>query len=356
MAKRRGHRGDGTVYFSKLDRRWIARFPLGSGRSKRVKCRTERQARGELERLRRSYGVGANPAAGTLGDYLRDWLATPRDIELSTLRSYREHVEHHIDPLLGGIALAQLRPSDVERLIRDRLRAKSRHGRPLSPSTVRRIVTTLRIALNRAVRRGELPVNVAAMVDLPKVSLEPVRPMREAEADRILDAVAGHWLDPIVRLLLGSALRLGEAVALNQGDVFLDDGFVRLRKSKTTIRAVPVSPDAVDALRGALVAAPRVGDAEPVFFGQRKRDRLTPGSVSHALPALLVTAGLPRITPHGLRHGAATLMLAKGVHMRTIAEQLGHANPSLTAKVYAHVLPERQREAVSALPRGRRAR
>jgi integrase len=71
-------------------------------------------------------------------------------------------------------------------------------------------------------------------------------------------------------------------------------------------------------------------------------------SVTHALRAL---TGL---TPHALRHGAATLMLTGGASMRTIAEQLGHRNPALTARVYAHVVPEAQRAAVSLLERRRK--
>jgi integrase len=79
------------------------------------------------------------------------------------------------------------------------------------------------------------------------------------------------------------------------------------------------------------------------------RDRLRGDSVTHALPRILEAKGLPRLTPHKLRHGAATLMLAAGTPMRVIAEQLGHRNPALTARVYAHVVPEAQRAAVSAL-------
>jgi integrase len=155
--------------------------------------------------------------------------------------------------------------------------------------------------------------------------------------------------------MLGSGMRVGELVGLDQGDLVLDAGFVRIRRTKTSVRAVPVSDDAVEALREALRIAPRVGPDEPVFFmprlarRQRVRDRLRVDVVTHALPYLLGKKGLPRLTPHKLRHGAATLMLADGTPMRVIAEQLGHRNPALTARVYAHVVPEAQRAAVRAL-------
>jgi integrase len=52
---------------------------------------------------------------------------------------------------------------------------------------------------------------------------------------------------------------------------------------------------------------------------------------------------------HDLRHGNATLLLAAGVPMRAIADQVGHASPALTASVYAHVQPDALRAAVGAL-------
>src|SRR5690242_6110179 len=115
---RRGRRGDGTVYYSHQDKRWVAKYPLGvvdgKRRDKRVKCRSEREARGELERLRRAYGAGIDPASGTLGQYLATWIVAHRDIRPSTRVSYEGHIRLYIDPLLGGIPVARLRHADVE--------------------------------------------------------------------------------------------------------------------------------------------------------------------------------------------------------------------------------------------------
>ena len=353
MARRRRRRGEGSVYRSEGG--WIARFPLGTVKgkriTKRVRCKTEREALVELERLRRDYGGGGDPATGTVRQYLERWLAGhSRRIAPSTLTSYTGHVNLHIAPLLGSIPLARLQPADVRRLV-DELERKR-----LSPASIVRVVTTLRIALGAAIRDRLLVHNAADIRELPKVRRKPVRPLTHVDADRILEAVDGEWVGPIVRLLLGSGIRLGEAVGLDQGDLMLDAGFVRIRESKTDIRAVPISADAVDALRDALRAAPRVGPDEPVFFGPRKSTkRLVGSSVTHALPRILAAAGLPPLAPHALRHGAATLMLADGHPMRVIAEQLGHRNPALTARIYAHVIPEAQRAAVASLER-RKAR
>lgn len=353
VARRRA-RGAGSVFYDHHDHTWVAVYPLGvvNGKRMRKKARaaTEQGARAELEQLRRLYGAGGLPLHATLDAYLRDWLRDHgRSIQPSTLVSYRGHVEHHISPLLGGIPVNKLQPADVRRLVSELERKK------LKPATIGLVITTLRIALNAAVSDRSLADNPAARIRLPKVEREPVRPLTSSEADAIVDATAGEWIGPLIRLLLGSGLRRGEAIGLNQGDLMLDAGYVRLRVSKTTIRAVPISDDAVVALREALAAAPRRGPDEPVFFSPRRGDRMRGSSVTHALPRILERAGLAYLTPHALRHGAATLMLAEGVPMRAISEQLGHRNPALTARVYAHVIPEQQRDAVRHLER-RRAR
>lgn len=352
----RKRRGQGSVYPSEGG--WIAAYPLGiiggKRRTKRTRCRTEDDADAELERLQALYGTEERTAEGTVEDYLHTWLSRHRRVGRSTLVSYTGHVQNHIVPMLGGLEIGTLRPRHIDALIDDRLRAG------LSPATVGRIVTTLRIALGAGVRRGELQSNPAARVDLPKVEREPIEPMTEADADALVAAFRDHWLGPLVRLLAGSGLRLGEALSLNQGDADPDAGFVRIRKSKTSIRAVPISDDAAVAIREAVAAAPRRGRDEPLFFGPRRnrkgyRDRLRGWTVSHTVPRVIEAAGLQRLTPHGFRHGAATLMVAKGAHMRVIAAQLGHRNPALTARVYAHVIPESQRDAANLLNRRSRA-
>jgi integrase len=115
------------------------------------------------------------------------------------------------------------------------------------------------------------------------------------------------------------------------------------------IRATPISEEAVEALRAHRGKTPRYGLDEPVFLGPRTKERLRGSTVSHAFPRLLERAGLPRMTVHQLRHGHATLLLAQGVPMRVIADQLGHADPGFTARVYSHVVPSMQNAAVKGL-------
>ncbi|HEY3546886.1 MAG TPA: tyrosine-type recombinase/integrase [Propionicimonas sp.] len=362
--------GSGSVY--PFEGGYIASLPRSAsptGKRQRERHATQAQAEAALERMRESARVRAAPGGQTLDAYLASWLESiAHSVREGTLTSYRDHVRNHISPLLGGIPLSMLRPQDVLRLQAQLLAKRSGRGkapgpgkkdeRPtLSPSTVARVLTTLRIALAAAVRMQAVPQNVAMLTGrLPRVERQPVEAMTPAMADRYRDAFTDTWLGPLVRLLVGSGLRLGEALSLDQGDCHEDEGWVRIRKSKTSIRAVPISLDAREAVKAARKDAIRIGPREPLFFAPREdrsgvRGRLHAHTVSHAVPRMAEAAGLPRISPHGFRHGAATIMVARGAHMRVVAAQLGHANPALTARVYAHVVPESQQAAADLLDR-----
>jgi integrase len=316
--------------------------------------------RSDAEWWLRQASRGATPDAGqTVGEYLEQWLARRRNLRDSTRAQYENHVRVHLVPALGDIAVTRLTRQHVEALVDERGRHVSPStGRVLTASTVRAILTTLRSALEDGVPR-ELPDNVAARVETPVVRRPPVHAMTIPEAGQIVDAFRGTWLEQLVRFLLGSGVRIGEALALDQVDV--QEGFVRLRRSKTTLRAVPVSADGMAALGEAIRIAPRRGKNEPVFFAPRPnrdgiRDRLDRRSVNHAFTRILAEVGLPHLTPHGLRHGTATLMLTGGAPIQVIAEQLGHRNPAMTARVYAHVDPSLRRRALDTLDEAVRRR
>ena len=64
---------------------------------------------------------------------------------------------------------------------------------------------------------------------------------------------------------------------------------------------------------------------------------------------IVKASGLPHLTFHGLRHTAASLMIADGVHDRTIADILGHSSIMVTMDTYGHLMPGIQEAAINAL-------
>ena len=337
MPRHRGRRGDGGLT-KRPNGKWQAQWSRTEGGKRVVKSETfvlKSEAEWWLREAKRG---NVRNLDLTVGEYLEGWLRGKRNIRESTRSLYASHVRTHITPALGHIPITELQPRHVEAFV---------DSIDLSPGTVGLILRTLKSALEAGVRRREIPDNPASTVEAPKVRRPPVEAMTPQDAADLVAAVRGTWLEQIVRFVLGSGVRIGEACGLDQGDVL--KGHVRIRAAKTTPRIVAISADAERALVEAVHKAPRRGKDEPVFFGPKTGDRLSRIAATHALPRVLARAGLRRMTMHTLRHGTATLMLEGGASMRVIADQLGHANPAVTARVYAHVVPAATQRALDIL-------
>ena len=130
-------------------------------------------------------------------------------------------------------------------------------------------------------------------------------------------------------------------------------------KSAKGVRAVALPAAAVEALRRhrvrqaeeRLAAGTMWRDQALVFASHTGGPIEKQNLVRRNFRPLLARAGLPRIRFHDLRHSAATLLLAQGVHPKIVQERLGHATIGVTMDVYSHVLPDMQREAADVLDR-----
>ena len=129
--RRKAGNGEGTVYWSRADRQWIAALSVGTlgGKRRRYRARaaSEEDAKAQLERLRRLHAAGGDPATGTLGQWLEVWLRSHGpSVRPSTHTSYEGHIRLHIVPAIGGVRLARLQPRDVRRLVDSSSRRASR--------------------------------------------------------------------------------------------------------------------------------------------------------------------------------------------------------------------------------------
>ena len=87
-----------------------------------------------------------------------------------------------------------------------------------------------------------------------------------------------------------------------------------------------------------LAAGPAWEDSGLVFTWEDGRP-IHPRQLGRWLDSLIKAAGLPRITPHGLRHSYITMLLRKGVAVHKVSRRVGHSRASVTFDVYGHLLP-----------------
>jgi len=215
---------------------------------------------------------------------------------------------------------------------------------------------------------------VAIGVKAPRSVRTKVSATTPAEAGRILDAFDGHWMEPLVTTAIGTGMRLGELLGLRWTDVShgqirvvgavrpaprADGKGYRLEwtepKTARSVRTLEPGPFVFEALERQRKAQARTGVSEYVFTTPGG-GWLDPRNVTRAFQRQLAIAGLARLRFHDTRHAYATLSLVAGVPLRVIQEALGHTSITMTAAVYAHVLPELQRDAGMRLQEVLRAR
>ncbi len=337
-------------------------LPMGAdGRRRQVrtggfarKIDAQRALTDALGRLDR--GTYVEVRRQTVGEFLDAWLAGKARLRATTARSYEAHLRLYLIPHLGHLRLTDLRTTDVERMY-----AKIRTERALSAATVRRVHATLLSALNSAVKRHLIAINVAGHVELPSASRPPVRVWSPEQVGAFLDFADEDRLIALYHLVALRGLRRGEAVGLRWTDLDLDAGRLRVAqqvvqlgyatavgepKTSTGARTVSLDADTTAVLRAhrARQAAERLAwgpawvDSGRVFT-REDGSGLHPEFVSRHFTSLARTAGLPPIRLHALRHTAASLALAAGVPLKVVSDQLGHSSITITADTYTSVLP-----------------
>ena len=235
---------------------------------------------------------------------------------------------------------------------------------------VRLIRAVLRRALRRAERQGKIERNVAALVDGVRVPKPKKRAVSLDEAQRLLAAARDDRLGALYATLLELGLRLGEALGLQWNDVDLEHGTVtisrRLDRTGTTAetktqgsrRTLHLSSGLVSTLQG---HAARQGEEmlqagdewhETGFvFTSEVGTPLDQSNLRRRFGRLCAMAGVGKLTPHELRHSAATLLLAQGVPLHVVSEVLGHSSIRETKDVYGHLVAEDSRRAAEVMNR-----
>jgi integrase len=168
--RRKRGQGEGSIYKRK-DGRWVAVANLGyqDGKLRRKSFygSTREEVKDKLVAALsdKQKGLPILTERQTLDEFLAKWLndvARPA-VRPKTYLFYRDHIRLHITPALGQKRLEKLTPADVQRFVNDKLKSG------LSPQTLRHIISTLRAALNLAIKWQLIHRNVAALVTLPRI-------------------------------------------------------------------------------------------------------------------------------------------------------------------------------------------
>jgi len=248
-----------------------------------------------------------------------------------------------------GTWFGDLTPADLTVQHEQRYIAK-RRASGAAPATVRAEVAIFRAVLNHAVKQRIIPADaVPAFGPLPPDSPPRDRWLRDNEVERLFAAAEGNrrlWL--FLNIALEAPARRTaiqdlrwEQIDWETGVIhFLPDGAVQTKKRKPS---VPMSTR----LRGVLETAYAERGSDPYVIGAG-------GRVNEGLRRIAAKAGLEGVTPHVLRHTAATRMARRGVPLWLIAKVLGNTVEQVE-RTYAKWQPDMARDAVEMISGERRA-
>ena len=374
---------------------WVADYYDGA-RTRRWKTFATEEAARAHEAAARGQHPRVDPAI-TLRDYAERWLdQLAATAKASTVDLYRERLKRHVLPALGATRLCDLGRSQIRDLLVAKLLEERRpkgktdrnpESRRYSTESVRIMYSILRALLFAAVDEEVLASNPAArlgkslrLVRSKATRQENIKAFDHEQLARFLEAVSMRQprLYPLLFTMSRTGLRIGEALALQWGDLDLVAREIRIERaaSNTGVISTPKSGhgrtidmatsvhDLFVSHRAALSAAwlkkkperdadgnelPK-GQMPPWVFPSVLWTAQDHSNVRKGFDASLRHAGLPRhFSPHSLRHTFASLLLADGVSPAYVQEQLGHASVALTVDTYGRWLKKRAPGALDRL-------
>ena len=271
---------------------------------------------------------------------------TGRDLSANTIKAYTQDLGDLRRYLADG---ARASPATVSGLT---AYAEWLIGpRGLAPATVKRRLACLRALFAWAERRGDITASPFRTAEV-RIRL-PKRLPRCLTAVELRRLFTGRREAPppialAVLLLFTTGMRVAELTALRVGDIDLERRTLRVRGKGNRERQVFLtSSEVVGELRAFLKdhGLHRASPTTPLLRTE-VGSRMSTDRVRRGLRRLAERAGLTRrITPHMLRHSAATSLLEAGIDIRFVQRLLGHRSIS-TTEIYTHVSDERLKQAV----------
>ena len=282
-----------------------------------------------------------------------------------TVKSYREDLQQ----LAEFLASAGCRsPGDASSAILRRF-AGGLHAAGYAPATVARKLASTRSFYAFGQREGWMRTNPAKPIRGPRRARKLPKFLTGGEIGKLLAAPQakqpGGLRDlAILELMYSAGVRVAELVGLDDADLDLRGGSVRVRGKGRRERLGIVGSHArraVEAWIAARLQQPRppssgrlLPSTKTPLFTNRLGSRLSVRGVARLLEKHLATAGLTgRASPHTLRHSFATHLLDAGADIRSVQELLGHKS-LVTTQIYTHVTTTRLLDAFEkAHPRAR---
>lgn len=296
--------------------------------------------------------------------WLKEWMEGRMDFTPTTTERVQGIIDNHINPALGAYPIGSLDHETIQSWAAGLSKTQGAWS-------VRKIVNVLSGALQKSVRSGRLPHNPARGLDLPEISKSSKRYLTHEQVRDLAETVDtlgrggyggranGYGL--AIYVLAYCGLRWSELSGLRVRDIDFKRGRLEVQHTVTEVngiqnegvpkdyesRSIPVPPTV---LRGLWTHVDGEEAGSPVFMSPRTRGWLRNRAFRRGwfdeAARIIGEAGL---TPHELRHTAASLAVSAGANVKAVQRMLGHASAAVTLDVYADLFDSDLDEVSAAL-------
>lgn len=299
----------------------------------------------------------------TVSEWLDIWFETHKNDWKVTSQKQRENaIKLQMKPLLGKYKLAELDKTTYKRVFINELLKE------YEPSTVRLFHRLFKIAVNAAVDNEIIPRNRFNKITIPV----------EAVSDNFLTAeelnkflAAAKQIENItnytlILLLAYTGVRKGEALGLTWNNVDFENKTItiertrdkngaRTPKTKNSYRTIRVDDKLINQLtiyrtwckETMLTFGKHRTDDDYIFISYQTGTPTGENTLKYCFKRIINKAGLKSITPHGLRHTHATILIGKKQPVNVVAERLGNT-PQMIWDIYGHSFKDLEEESVQA--------
>ena len=314
-----------------------------------------------------------------LQEFLENWLTNvvKGNVRPSTYMVYHGYVHNHINRLIGGMELADLRTENMQNFVRrltDNEQEKlavdvAYRQKKFASKTVNDILAMLGTALQCAVEYEYIAKNPCVKVRLPRSKEKEIRIFTRAEQERLEKAIVTSKDSRNLGILicLYTGIRIGELCALRWDNIDLKKRRLNIRLSLNRVntysdkdektRLVFEEPKTAKSKRllplpeflCVLLSEHKKSSRSNFVLSMPSGKAVQPRTMQYIYTRLLKSAKLEYRNFHALRHTFATRVIELGVDIKTVSETLGHANSIITLNRYAHSLMEQKQRMMQQL-------
>lgn len=288
--------------------------------------------------------ISSEQGAVDLPIWVQQHLDGRADIGVTTRNRTQNIVDVHIRPRWSGISLSAIKHSDVQAWVKELLDSGQ------SIDSAKKIVNTISSGLDAAVRDRRLHTNPARGARFPKSTPKKKIFLNAEQVEKLATATFDGRQKVILYTLAYTGLRWGELAGLRVQDfdplrrrlnieqTIVDDrGKLLVKPPKThEIRSVPVPAFLAEMISMQVFGS----DVDELIFTAARGGPMRNRTERRWFNRVVKEIGIAGLTPHKLRHTAASMAISAGASVLSVQRMLGHSSATVTLNVYSSLFED----------------